>query len=52
MKYLLFAILFFSLDAVAQPKSFTLTAKGDTLNRVDQKGLKQGPWVIHVDDLR
>jgi hypothetical protein len=52
MKYLLIAILFFSLHASAQPKSFTLTAKGDTLNRVDQKGLKQGPWLIHVDDLR
>jgi antitoxin component YwqK of YwqJK toxin-antitoxin module len=29
-----------------------LSAKGDTLNRVDMRGLKQGPWFIHVDDLR
>ena len=37
----------------AQPwKSYTLNPYGDTLNRLDQKGLKQGPWVIHVDALR
>ncbi len=27
-------------------------AKGDTLNRVDANGKKQGPWVIKVPDLR
>jgi hypothetical protein len=29
-----------------------LSPKGDTLNRVDMKGRKQGPWVINVPDLR
>ena len=52
MKYLLIVAIFISLQANAQPRSFILSPKGDTLNRVDQKGLKQGPWVIHVDDLR
>lgn len=52
MKYLLAAFLFISFSASAQWKSFKLSPKGDTLNRVDQSGLKQGPWVVHVDDLR
>lgn len=33
-------------------KSFIIGVKGDTLNRVDMKGKKQGPWVVHVDELR
>jgi len=37
---------------MAQWKTFMISPKGDTLNRVDLKGLKQGPWAIHVDDLR
>ena len=54
MRYLLIAALILAIGkpAEAQWKSFTIGPKGDTLNRVDQKGLKQGPWVIHVDELR
>src|ERR1051325_7258394 len=52
MKFLLITTLFISIVANAQWKSFKLNPKGDTLNRIDQKGLKQGPWVVHVDDLR
>ena len=53
MRYILFFILFTSLGANAQRwKSFIISQKGDTLNRVDQKGLKQGPWIITVPDLR
>lgn len=52
MKYLFLLALFISVQSNAQWKSFTLSPKGDTLNRVDAKGLKQGPWVVHVDDLR
>src|SRR5262249_50848113 len=33
-------------------KSFIISVKGDTLNRLDMQDKKQGPWVIHVDDLR
>lgn len=32
--------------------SYIIGVKGDTLNRVDSKGLKQGKWVNHVDELR
>ncbi len=37
----------------AQPwKSYQLSVNGDTINAVDQAGLKQGKWVVHVDALR
>lgn len=52
MRYLLALLLFVTASSQAQLKSYIIGAKGDTLNRVDMKGLKQGPWVIHVDDLR
>ena len=52
MRYLIFFFLLLSFSASAQWKSFILSPRGDTLNRVDQKDLKQGPWVVHVDELR
>jgi hypothetical protein len=52
MRFLILLPLFISLSAGAQYKSFIISLRGDTLNRVDQKGLKQGPWVIHQDELR
>ena len=39
-----------SLTGFGQYKNFIIGPKGDTLNRIDMKGKKQGPWVIHVDD--
>ena len=45
-------VLLASLNATAQNKSFILSAKGDTINVVDQKNLKQGKWVISVAELR
>ena len=41
-----------SVNVFGQYKSFIIGPKKDTLNRVDMKGLKQGPWIIHVDDAR
>ena len=38
--------------ANAQYKSYKISVKGDTINVIDLKGLKQGKWVIHVDPLR
>src|SRR6478609_3313977 len=52
MRYLILPLLIISLSTSAQLKSYIISVKGDTLNRVDAKGLKQGPWVIHVDELR
>jgi hypothetical protein len=36
----------------AQCKTFKLSDRGDTLNCVDKKGLKQGPWLVSVPELR
>lgn len=52
MRYLFILVLLVSVNSQAQLKSFIIGVKGDTLNRVDAKGLKQGRWVVHVDDLR
>jgi hypothetical protein len=52
MRLILLLALFISSQASAQWKTFVIGPRGDTLNRVDLKGQKQGPWTIHVDDLR
>jgi len=52
MRYLLIAALFLSFNSHAQWKSYIIGKRHDTLNRIDMKGLKQGPWVMHVDPLR
>ena len=49
---LIFIPLLICYGADAQYKTYTLSVNGDTLNAVDNKGLKQGKWVIHVDELR
>lgn len=51
--FLLFMALQFTLfNSNAQYKSYKISPKGDTLNAIDNNGLKQGKWVIHVDPLR
>ncbi len=52
MRLIVALFLFISISGSGQWKSFTLSVKGDTLNRVDMQGKKQGPWTIHVDELR
>lgn len=55
MKKILFAVialLFFISNVDAQYKTYKISVKGDTINAVDRKGLKQGKWVVHVDPLR
>jgi antitoxin component YwqK of YwqJK toxin-antitoxin module len=52
MRYLVILFLLISAGAQAQWKNYIIGPKGDTLNRVDAKGVKQGPWVIHIDELR
>jgi hypothetical protein len=50
---LLFAIQFlFFMNGSAQYKSFKLTEQRDTINIIDKKDLKQGKWLIHVDEVR
>jgi len=40
------------LAGISQWKTYIIGVKGDTMNRVDLKGKKQGPWVVHFDELR
>lgn len=51
-KYITILILLTSTSAFSQYKSFSLSPKGDTINRIDKKDLKQGKWVINVPELR
>jgi antitoxin component YwqK of YwqJK toxin-antitoxin module len=52
MALVFLALQLFLLQADAQYKSYSISVNGDTLNAIDQKGMKQGKWVIHVDALR
>ena len=53
-KILLFTVFIFFglLQANAQYKSFKISANGDTINKVDKKGLKQGKFVVRTEELR
>jgi len=52
MRLIVALFLLISINGFGQWKSFILNSNRDTLNRVDMKGKKQGPWSVHVDDLR
>ena len=42
----------FLMNGEAQYKSYKLNAQGDTINAIDNNGMKTGKWVIHVEPLR
>jgi hypothetical protein len=53
MRYLLFIIIIgCSTTLFAQCKTYKIGVRGDTLNCTDANKLKQGKWVVHVDELR
>jgi len=52
MRFILAFILLISIDSFGQLKDYIISVRGDTLNRVDMKGRKQGPWVLHVTEVR
>lgn len=52
MRLIVILLLFISVNGFSQWKSYTISPRGDTLNRVDMKGKKQGPWSVHVPELR
>ncbi|NOT52367.1 MAG: hypothetical protein HOP10_13945 [Chitinophagaceae bacterium] len=52
MRVIILFFLLISINGYSQWKSYKIGIRGDTLNRVDMKGLKQGPWVIQVPGLR
>lgn len=51
MRYILFLFLLCgSNTGFSQWKDFTLTTKGDTVNRIDARNMKQGKWIIRVEE--
>jgi hypothetical protein len=52
MRYILLFFLLASLNSYSQLKSYMIGVKGDTLNKVDSKGMKQGKWVNHYEGVR
>ena len=52
MRWILILMLLISIDGFSQWKSFILSVNGDTLNRVDQKDRKQGPWTHRYETVR
>lgn len=53
-KFLLLAILISGsfINVNAQLKSFKISAKGDTINKIDKKGFKQSKFVLRTEELR
>ncbi|MEO6917180.1 MAG: hypothetical protein ABI151_17515 [Chitinophagaceae bacterium] len=49
---IIFSMLFYSVVCNAQLKSYLIGVRGDTLNKVDSEGRRQGKWVIKVASLR
>lgn len=45
-------LLFFWINGNGQCITYTISAKGDTLNCTDVRGRKQGKWVVQVPPLR
>lgn len=53
-KIVFFAVFIFLgvLNVHAQYQSFKIGANGDTINKIDKKGLKQGRFVLRTEELR
>ena len=52
MRFIFLLLIFISLSGYGQWKDYIISVKGDTLNRVDMQGKKQGPWWVKVESLR
>ncbi len=44
--------IIFLQPAIAQLKSFKISERGDTINKVDKKNFKEGKWVLRTEELR
>jgi len=49
---LLSFLLLLSIAVSAQWKTFRISSRGDTLDRVDLNGMKQGKWIVKMPPLR
>jgi len=51
-RLLIFLFTIITFAGYSQPGSFIIGVKGDTLNKTDAKAMKQGKWVIRIDEVR
>jgi hypothetical protein len=51
-RLLIFLFSIITYTGFSQPGSFIIGVKGDTLNKVDSKSMKQGKWVVRIDEVR
>lgn len=52
MRWIFIWLLLISCHVFGQWKEFALASNGDTINRVDQQGRKQGPWLNSYATMR
>jgi hypothetical protein len=52
MRIVFIFLILISTRGYGQWKNYIIGIKGDTLNRVDMQGRKQGPWVVTFPELR
>ena len=52
MRYIIILFLLISAKSFSQCRTYIIGVKGDTLNCVDMKGIKQGRWVNQLPPLR
>lgn len=52
MRLLFLFLLFLSAQSNAQLKDYKIGVKGDTLNKIDVAGMRQGKWVERFETLR
>jgi hypothetical protein len=51
-RFLIFLFTIITCTGYSQSGTFIIGVKGDTLNKVDTKSMKQGKWVIRLDEVR
>ena len=52
MRFIFLLLIFISVSGYGQWKDYIISVRGDTLNRVDMNGKKQGPWSVKVESMR
>jgi len=52
MRFIILLTLLISINGFGQYREYKIGPRGDTLNRIDMQGRKQGPWVVIVPELR
>jgi hypothetical protein len=51
-RFVFFIFLAYAGKGFSQPGSYIIGVKGDTLNKMDSKSMKQGKWIVRTDEVR